>query len=202
MTRVPRRGSDSSRPTEPLQPTRIIAERVAAIRRYLGLTQDALAEEMRALGIDWQRVVVAKLESGRRSFITVDELLALCVVLEISPVDLLVPADAKEERYRIVPNRTARAVNAREFIRGEEDLYLSDYPGPELPPKDPEKGIQFVGPDTFVVVDPIQWMPPDRAEQVKRRRLDMEKQEQWLMEHEDELREQWIAEQQQKGTEQ
>jgi transcriptional regulator with XRE-family HTH domain len=185
--------------TEPLEPTRVIAERVAAIRRYLGMTQKALAEAMRALGIDWQRVVVAKLENGRRSFVTVDELLALCVVLEISPVDLLVPADAKEERYRIVPNRTARAVNAREFIRGEEDLYLFD-PEPEPPPKDPEK-IQFASPDTFVVVDPIQWMPPDRAEQVTRRREARDEQEQWLMEHEDELREQWIAEQKQKGTE-
>jgi transcriptional regulator with XRE-family HTH domain len=188
--------------TEPLEPTSVIAERVAAIRRYLGMTQEALAEAMRALGIDLQRVVVAKLENGRRSFVTVDELLALCVVLEISPVDLLVPKDAKEEYYRIVPNRNARAANAREFIRGEEDLILFD-PEPERPPKDPEKkGIRFVGPATFVTVDPIQWMPPDRAEQVERRRAEMEKQEQWFIEHEAELREQWIAEQKQKGTEQ
>jgi transcriptional regulator with XRE-family HTH domain len=158
------------RPTEPLQPTRVVAERVAAIRRYTGLTQEGLAEAMQAVGIDWQRIVVAKLESGRRSFVTVDELLALCVVLEISPTDLLVPADLKDDqRYRIVPNATARATDAREFIRGEDLLYIFKYPEPpqDEPPQDPES--PFASPAPGDLVDPIQWMPPDRADRVIRR---------------------------------
>ena len=60
---------------------------------------------MQDLGIDWERMVVAKLESGRRGSMRVDELLGLCVVLEIAPVDLLVPANLDDDQpYRVVPN--------------------------------------------------------------------------------------------------
>lgn len=73
-------------------------ERVAAIRRYLNITQEGLAEALQAVGLDWERITVAKLESGRRPFVRVDELLALCLVLEIAPVDLLVPKDLHEDQ--------------------------------------------------------------------------------------------------------
>lgn len=137
---------------------------MGAIRRYLGMTQEALAEAMRNVGIDWQRIVVAKLESGRRSFVTVDELLALCVVLKISPTDLLVPNDVHDDQdYRIVPNATARAEDVREFVRGEAPLYIFPYP---KPPRNPEH--RFASP-TGRPIDSIQWMPPDRADRVARR---------------------------------
>jgi DNA-binding Xre family transcriptional regulator len=132
----------------------------------MDLTQEGLAEAMRAVGIEWQRIVVAKLESGQRSFVTVEELLALCVVLEISPTDLLVPADVHDDQdYRIVPNATARAKDAREFIRGEDLLYIFKYPEP-VRERDPES--PFADPPGGRAVDPIQWMPPDRAERVAR----------------------------------
>jgi transcriptional regulator with XRE-family HTH domain len=160
--------------------TRIIAERVAAIRRYLGLTQEQLAEAMRAQGIDWQRVVVAKLENGRRPFVTVDELLGLCVILKISPVDMLVPADVDDDQpYRIVPNGTAYADNAREFIRGEEHLYLYEYPEPVLAPAYP-----FADPPR--VIDSIRWMPADRAQ-----RVDQHYDDSWI---EEEERKRWEEE--------
>ena len=90
MTQAPRRGH-SRRPPSPWTPTRLIGSTVAAIRRYRGMTQGQLAEAMQELGIPWQRIVVAKLEAGSRGFLRVDELLALCLVLEISPTDILVP---------------------------------------------------------------------------------------------------------------
>lgn len=140
----------------------------------MGLTQEGLAEAMQAVGIEWQRIVVAKLESGLRSFVTVDELLALCVVLEISVVDLLVPNDVHDDQpYRIVPNATARAKDAREFIRGEDLLYIFKYPEEEEPVLDPES--IFASPRGGRSVDSIQWMPPDRAERVTR----------WLREREE-----------------
>ena len=49
------------------------------------MTQEDLADAMQDVGIDWGRVVVAKLEVGRRPFLKVDELVARCVVLEITP---------------------------------------------------------------------------------------------------------------------
>jgi transcriptional regulator with XRE-family HTH domain len=151
---------------------RAIVERVAAIRRYLGWTQEDLAERMREQGIDWQRVVVAKLESGRRSYLTVEELLALCLILEISPTDMLVPRDLDKDRpYLVAPKAEARSVDAREWVRGEETLFWRPYP---QPPVDPES--LFASP-TGKISDPISWMPPDRAERVARRYVDFEDEE-------------------------
>jgi transcriptional regulator with XRE-family HTH domain len=148
---------------EPVEPTRLIGERVAAIRRYKGMTQEALANALQAVGINIERIVIAKLESGRRSFVKVDELLALCVVLEISVVDLLVPKDLDNtQSYRIVPNATAGAGYVREFVRGEDVLAIAPYPPP---PANPE--VPFASPGT--VIDPLQWMPFDRAQRIARR---------------------------------
>jgi transcriptional regulator with XRE-family HTH domain len=147
-----------------VSPIPLIAERVAAIRRYRGMTQEQLAEAMRALGISWQRITLAKLESGKRSYLTVDELLALCVVLEISPVDLLVPRELKDESYLVTPSRTARAANVREWARGEEPLLIHEHPQPVR-----ETGkFRFVEPGTWS--DPTGWMPADRAQRVTERR--------------------------------
>jgi DNA-binding Xre family transcriptional regulator len=124
------------------------------------MTQEALANALQAVGINIERIVIAKLESGRRSFVKVDELLALCVVLEISVVDLLVPKDLEDSQpYRIVPNATAGARYVREFIRGEDVLAISTYPAPHSPDESP-----FASPGT--VIDPLMWMPPDRAQRV------------------------------------
>src|SRR5512133_1077734 len=104
-----------------MDPTRIIGDRVAEVRNALGMTQEALAEAMRSVGIDWGRVVVAKLEKGIRPFVKVDEFLALCVVLEISPVDLLVPISlGVYQPYQVAPKVAAAADNVREWVRGED----------------------------------------------------------------------------------
>jgi transcriptional regulator with XRE-family HTH domain len=137
------------------------------------MTQQDLAERMQAVGIDWERVTVAKFESGRRGFVRVDEALALCVTLGVSLPDLLVPADLDDDQdYRVVPTATARAVNVREFVRGEEMLFLFPYPEPERDPSSP-----FVEVGHMRVVDPIQWMTADRAERVDRRYADVEEDE-------------------------
>jgi hypothetical protein len=102
----------------------------------------------------------------------VDELLALCVVLKISPVDLLVPQELKgDQPYLVTPKRTARAANVREFIQGEEYLYVFPYPEPV---RDPES--LFASP-TGHAIDTLQWMPPDRADRVKERYDDTWKEE-------------------------
>jgi hypothetical protein len=96
------------------------------------------------------------------------------VVLAISPVDLLVPRDLDDGRpYQIVPNGTTSAANAREFIRGEEHLFMFEYPGP---PQDPEN--PFADPPR--VIDTIQWMPAERAKRVDERYDDT-----WIAEEEE-----------------
>ena len=140
-----------------MDPTRIIGDRVAEVRDARRMTQEALAQAMRDVGIDWGRVVVAKLEKGIRPFVKVDEFLALCVVLEISPVDLLVPIDLGEyQPYRVAPDVAAAAGNVREWVRGEDLLIAA--PKPEPPIYKP-----------VTLLNSIRWMSADRANRVAER---------------------------------
>lgn len=75
---------------------------------------------MRAHGIPWNRGVVAKLENGRREQITVDELLALCRVLDVALVHLLVPVDDEDQRYAVTPtDEPLSPRQVRDMIRGD-----------------------------------------------------------------------------------
>ena len=122
------------------------------------------------LGIAWQRAIVAKLEGGRRSFLTVDELLALCVVLEIIAVDLLVPKDLDADQpYRIVPNATARAGMLASSYAGRRSCYSG--PTPSRCRSRCGWEVRFASASRDDLVDPIQWMPTDRAERVANRLL-------------------------------
>jgi len=143
-------------PGETLNPTRVIGQRLAELRKSRnGMTQERLAEAMRTLGIDWERVVVAKLEKGHRPFLKVDELLALCVILGISPVDLLVPKDVDAEQwYQIAPKATARAENVREWVRGEDVLFYRT----DLGQDEPEAPFEPAD-----LLNSTRWMPADRA---------------------------------------
>jgi transcriptional regulator with XRE-family HTH domain len=140
-----------------IDPTRLIGERVAEVRGAQGMTQEALAEAMQGVGIDWGRVVVAKLEKGFRPFVKVDEFLALCVVLGISPVDLLVPIYLGEyQSYRVAPDVAAAAGNVREWVRGEDLLIAAPKPKPPIY-------------KPVTLINSIRWMPADRANRVAER---------------------------------
>jgi transcriptional regulator with XRE-family HTH domain len=69
--------------------TAVIAERVKQLRVKARLSGPALAAAMAERGIPWNRTTVAKLENGHRESISVRELLALAVVLDVPPVWLL-----------------------------------------------------------------------------------------------------------------
>jgi transcriptional regulator with XRE-family HTH domain len=75
--------------------TAAVAARVKQLRKNARLSGAALAERMAELGFRWNQSTVAKLEAGRRRAITVDELKALAVVLDIPLVWLM--ADPKSE---------------------------------------------------------------------------------------------------------
>ena len=65
-----------------------VIRRIKALRRARRWTAQQLADEMKAAGIPWNRSIVANIELGRRSYITVDELWALADVFGLIPVDL------------------------------------------------------------------------------------------------------------------
>lgn len=70
-------------------PTRIVAERIKWLRSRRGWSGADLATELQDLGINWSQSIVANLESGRRPYVTVDELFALARALGVSPMALV-----------------------------------------------------------------------------------------------------------------
>jgi len=60
------------------------------------MTQQRLADELAGAGLEWSRNVVANLESGRIARIDVREVVAIALVLGVSPLEILAPDDAGE----------------------------------------------------------------------------------------------------------
>lgn len=112
-----------------------MGDQVKRLRRARGLTGDDLAAELTKLGVDWKRSQVANLESGRRRYVTVDEVHALALILGVAPVHLVVPIEGGE--YPVTPGTddrpgvTADAGRVREWIRGRSP-FLAPPEGNEL----------------------------------------------------------------------
>lgn len=90
------------------------------LRQRSGFTAEELAEAMRAHGVPWQRSVVAYLETGRRKTISVDELLALALVLKIRPAALLV--DIKAEAAQVAPDLEVLPAELLVWLLDDDDL--------------------------------------------------------------------------------
>lgn len=101
-------------------PTSTVRARVKQLRRRKGYTAAQLGERLAELGVPWNRSVVANFESGRRPAVSVHELLALALVLDVAPVNLLVPL--ADEPYQLAPDRTEGADAVRAWVRGEQPL--------------------------------------------------------------------------------
>src|SRR5260221_2561759 len=83
-----------------------------------------LAQEMTGAGIPWDRSIVANLETGRRPYVTVEELLGLAYVLQVAPVHLLIPLG--DEFYLVTPAQVVLSGRAREWVRGTHPLPSAD----------------------------------------------------------------------------
>lgn len=131
---------------EALTPTAVIAARVRELRG--ARTAEWLAAQMRREGIGWTRLVVTKLETGRRESVSVGELLALAAVLNVSPLHLMVPpypsplwADRGSRSpddpndpndnapYQVTPETAVPCYRVRQWVRAYEPL-----PGGDLLP--------------------------------------------------------------------
>lgn len=135
---------------QPLTPHRAIAARVQELRKGRGWSAQRLADELRKVGIPWDRSVVANFETGRRASIGVDEMLALAYVLEVAPVHLVVPPDTDASvEYQVTPEGVPEdPVFVRAWIRGQRTIglvsprrYFSEVPSVEwVPPAPVEPG--------------------------------------------------------------
>jgi transcriptional regulator with XRE-family HTH domain len=87
------------------------AARVREVRKRRGWQPADLASRCAELG--------RRSGGKRRRAVTVDELLALALALNVAPVHLLVPPDDSDEPYQITQTVTATSrFNARAWIRG------------------------------------------------------------------------------------
>jgi transcriptional regulator with XRE-family HTH domain len=110
----------------PMTPTEVVAKRMKALRKKRDLTADKLAQRMKAAGIPWERIVVTKLETGRRASVSVDELLALAKVLDCPLVMLLTTRDDDARAYQITPTTTESMGTVRAWMRGQRPLGDAD----------------------------------------------------------------------------
>ncbi|MGI5515275.1 helix-turn-helix domain-containing protein [Streptomyces sp. CA-106131] len=105
---------------EPQDPVDTIRFRVKQLRGHRGWTGAELGERLTRLGVPWDRSIVANFEAGRRRTVSVTELMALSMVFDVAPVNLLVPLDNRP--YKITPERTEGGDIVRAWVRGEDPL--------------------------------------------------------------------------------
>lgn len=107
-------------------PTEAIAARVRKLREQQGMSAQRLGERLQEVGLPWNRSVVANLESGRRPNVSVEEWLALAYVLQVAPLNLLLPIDDEMTPYFCAPTYAVSVHRVREWIRGEAPLEGQD----------------------------------------------------------------------------
>lgn len=100
--------------------SRSVMGRITEARKKAGLSGAALAEACTAVGLPMPRNVVANLESGRRTTLTVAELVAFAHVLDVPLVELLYGVDALPEPSALALP-AGSAVSAAELIAGAVD---------------------------------------------------------------------------------
>jgi transcriptional regulator with XRE-family HTH domain len=105
---------------ELVTPVITIAQRVKELRGRRGWTAADLGTALHKHGVQWDRFTVASLENGKRQNVTVKELLALALALDVAPVNLLVPLDNRA--YLLPGNRTEDSDDVRAWFRGKVPL--------------------------------------------------------------------------------
>lgn len=106
----------------------VIADRVRTLRHARGWSQQGLAAEMSTTGYPVGRVTVANIENaGRAKTITVDDLHALALALEVAPADLVCPVD-DDAGVEVTPGRV--------FVAAQWRAYLTEGPEGVVPAHD------------------------------------------------------------------
>ena len=110
-----------------------------ALRDARGWSAPRLAEELQAVGLNWDKSVVSNLENGRRRFVSVDELVALGVVFQVTPVALLLDLTAPEVKVTAATPAVRPSelllwlLGHRELFRPPLNVEIGEYRPPGLP---------------------------------------------------------------------
>lgn len=117
-----------------------LARNVAELRRRRGLSVRGLSKVLGELGVPLLPSGITKLEAQDRK-VSVTELLALAVALDVSPVRLLLPPEPSDVDVQITPERSAPWAAAWRWAVGDQPLLQRD---DRLPLDDPRVR-EFIG---------------------------------------------------------
>ncbi|MFG2759475.1 helix-turn-helix domain-containing protein [Streptomyces wuyuanensis] len=114
----------------PLGPTgNQVRTNVERVRETRGLTKKQLADRVAELGRPIPPLGISRIEAGTRR-VDADDLVALAVALNVSPLALLLPADEGPDPYISLTDRVAVTLSrAWKWARGERALSIA--PGEE-----------------------------------------------------------------------
>lgn len=98
-----------------------IAGEVRRHRQAQGLSAQQLSDRCSELGLPIQRSVLANLESGRRTTVTVAEVLVLAGALGIAPAQLVFPA-GYQPSVEALPDKETGPLNAIDWFAGQAKL--------------------------------------------------------------------------------
>lgn len=99
---------------------RQVVENVIRLRNFRGMTKEALSDRLTEVGRPIRATGLARLEAGKRR-VDVDDLVALALALEVSPVALLLPP-SEVEKLDLTEKTTAAWEAAWRWAVGEQPL--------------------------------------------------------------------------------
>lgn len=111
--------------------TMLVATQIKSVRGWRNMSAQQLADRCAQLGMPIARSVLANLESGRRTSITLPEILILARALGVSPLTLCIPVGAVDT-YLPTPGEQLDPWDAAKWFTGEAP-FPGEVPG-ALPP--------------------------------------------------------------------
>ncbi|MGP3923891.1 helix-turn-helix domain-containing protein [Streptomyces sp. 8N616] len=111
-------------------PTRLAHRIAGEVRRYRtmrGISAQQLSDLCSAVGMDIPRAVISNLENGRRTSVTVAEVLVLAAALDVPPLLLVFPV-GYEEVCEVLPDRRRDTWGGFLWAAGDRDTKGSALP--------------------------------------------------------------------------
>ncbi len=108
----------------PKKASKVVAERVRAVREAKRWHQQDLADRLAALGAPTDRATVARTENSTRG-LSLDDMLLYAAALDVSPLHLFIPLEDDQE-IQVTPTLSVPAARARKWVRGHDPLPNQD----------------------------------------------------------------------------
>ncbi len=119
----------------------VFVRRVREVRAARGWTQKRLTDELKVIGWPLSQSTIAKIEGGatRAQNISLEDAMAICATLGVSPIDMLTPRDPAD-RLAVTPEVVTYAGTVRAWWRGwwplrdgdDRQLYYGQAPPAEM----------------------------------------------------------------------